>query len=48
MKLNRLWKILLVLQPLQKQYGGSPPKLKTELLCDPAIPLLDRYQKEMK
>lgn len=34
--------------PLWKTVGWGPPKLKVELLYDPAIPLLDIYPKELK
>ena len=33
---------------LRKQYGDSSKKLKMELPCDPAVPLLGMYPKNRK
>lgn len=38
----------LLVQPLWRTSRRVPPKLKIELPCDPAIPLLSIYMEEMK
>ena len=42
------WRECKLVQPLWKTVGSFLKKLKIELLCDPAIPLLGIYPQKMK